>query len=64
MGTIGVLNGDQFRSVVNQYATDEYKALLGNSNTDWQKQIYQTALGFDNSVAISEELRGCLTVCH
>ncbi|WP_407485046.1 SusC/RagA family TonB-linked outer membrane protein [Elizabethkingia miricola] len=58
MGTIGVLNGDQFRSVVSQYATDEYKALLGNSNTDWQKQIYQTALGFDNSVAISGGIKG------
>lgn len=58
MGTIGVLNGDQFRSVVNQFATDEYKKLLGTNNTDWQKQIYQTALGFDNNIALSGGVKG------
>ncbi|MBS1525895.1 MAG: SusC/RagA family TonB-linked outer membrane protein [Bacteroidetes bacterium] len=51
-----VLSAAQFRSYVNANDTTSagiYKQFLGNSNTDWQKQIYRTALGTDNNLSIS-----------
>ena len=49
---IGVLNGDQFRSVVKQkYPSDT--GLLGTANTDWQKQIYQTGVSTDHNFSFS-----------
>jgi iron complex outermembrane receptor protein len=48
----GVLSADQFRSEVKQlYPKDT--ALLGNANTDWQKQIYQTGISTDHNFAFS-----------
>lgn len=53
MGLIDMLSAGQFRDIVKQYATPEYQNLMGNHNTNWQDKIYQTALGFDNTVSIS-----------
>ena len=50
---VDVLTGDEYRAVVNQYATEENKKLLGNADTDWQDQIYRNALSFDNNVSVS-----------
>jgi len=59
------LNGDQFRALVNGIfdgdLTDPAKnlndsitrSLLGASNTNWQKEIYRTAIGHDHNVTIS-----------
>ncbi len=52
-GTLDVLNGDEFRNVVNANAADVYKALLGTGNTNWQEKIYQTAVGLDNNLTLS-----------
>jgi len=41
---VDVLNADQFRTLINEtQGTDP--SLLGDANTDWQDQIYQTAVG-------------------
>jgi iron complex outermembrane receptor protein len=49
---ISVLNGDQFRSEVkSRYPQDT--GLLGKSNTDWQKQIYQTGISTDHNFSFS-----------
>ncbi|WP_292008210.1 SusC/RagA family TonB-linked outer membrane protein [Chryseobacterium sp.] len=58
MGTVDVLNADEFRNFVNTYASDAYKAKLGNANTNWQDQIYQAAWGTDNNVALSGGIKG------
>jgi iron complex outermembrane receptor protein len=58
MGNVDVLNADEFRSFVNTYASDAYKAKLGNSNTNWQDLIYQDAWGTDNNVAFSGGIKG------
>lgn len=50
---LDVMNADQFRTYVNANGTAAQKALLGNANTDWQREIYSTALGFDNTIAVS-----------
>ena len=55
---VSVLNAQQFRDVVNQYATDAQKAVLGSENTDWQSLIYQTAFTTDNNLSISGGIKG------
>jgi TonB-linked SusC/RagA family outer membrane protein len=48
-----VLSASQFRSFVKQYGDTAQIAQLGTANTDWQKQIYQTAISTDDNVSIS-----------
>jgi len=55
---VDVLNGDQVRTVVNALGTADQKAQLGSSNTDWQDQIYQTALASDNNISLSGGVKG------
>jgi iron complex outermembrane receptor protein len=52
---IEVLSAGQIRSIINNYplSNNEFKAMLGTSNTDWQDQIYQPAFGTDNNLTIS-----------
>ena len=53
--TLEVMDGDQFRSyITNLYGTDHdaYRA-LGTANTDWQKEIYKTAVSHDHNVTLS-----------
>jgi len=57
-GQVDVLSGDQYRDLVNR-AIAEGKmpaaraAFLGTANTNWQKEIYQTAWTTDNSVSVT-----------
>ncbi len=57
---VKVLSGDEIRSIVTADAdatgNNSYKNLLGSANTDWQKEIYQSAVGFDNSISASGSL--------
>jgi TonB-linked SusC/RagA family outer membrane protein len=54
-----LLSAAQFRQYVDSLGgglydpSHTYKSLLGNANTDWQKEIYQTALSTDNNLSIS-----------
>lgn len=50
---VDVLNVDEFRSIVNAKGTIAQKSMLGTANTDWQDEIYQTALATDNNLTIS-----------
>jgi iron complex outermembrane receptor protein len=52
-----VLSASQFRNFVNENGTEEQKALMGNANTDWQKQIFQTAITTDNNISLSGSLK-------
>jgi TonB-linked SusC/RagA family outer membrane protein len=50
-----VMSASQFRQFVDSNGTGTYngqpfKTLLGNSNTDWQRQIFQTAVSTDNNL--------------
>ncbi|PVY41385.1 SusC/RagA family TonB-linked outer membrane protein [Pontibacter virosus] len=49
---VNVLSADEFRRVVNEQGTPSQIALLGNANTDWQDQIYQTAYTTDNNLSL------------
>jgi iron complex outermembrane receptor protein len=50
---VDVLSADEFRAVVNAKGTDAQKAALGTANTNWQDEIYQTALSTDNNISLS-----------
>jgi TonB-dependent starch-binding outer membrane protein SusC len=52
---VDVLSADEFRTVFQErYASNEAAlAVLGDANTDWQDQIYQTAVGTDHNMSIS-----------
>lgn len=61
---VKVLNGDEVRAIINADAAksgiNTYKNLLGKANTDWQKLIYQDAIGWDNNLSVSGALAGVL----
>ena len=52
--TVDVLGADEFRSLVNQKHGDNESiiGLLGESNTDWQSEIYNNAFGMDHYLSI------------
>ncbi|MEP6792817.1 MAG: SusC/RagA family TonB-linked outer membrane protein, partial [Saprospiraceae bacterium] len=54
---IDVLNASEYRAAVNDIlpTADSLKItpLLGTANTDWQKEIYQTAIGHDHNLYAS-----------
>jgi iron complex outermembrane receptor protein len=55
MNYVKVLSADQIREIVNTHpkSNNNFRSMLGNENTDWQKQIYQTAFGTDNNLSVS-----------
>jgi len=52
-----VLSGDQFRKLVKSIGTPSQIAVMGSANTDWQKEIYQTAITSDNNLSYSGSMK-------
>jgi len=50
---VDVLPADQFRKFVNENGTQAQASLMGTASTDWQDEIYQTALTSDNNLSVS-----------
>lgn len=50
---VDVLSAQQIRDYVNTNGTDAFKNLLGDANTDWQKEIYHTALTSNNNLSVT-----------
>ncbi len=52
---IDVMTGDEFRSYVAEHYGKESEAYaaLGKANTDWQDEIYRTALSHDHNLTVS-----------
>lgn len=55
---IDVLNGDEFRTLVDSNGTPAQAALLGTENTNWQELIYQDAFAIDNNINFSGGIKG------
>lgn len=55
---VDVLSADQFREIVNANGTPAQIAMLGDANTDWQDEIYQTAIATDNNISLSGGIKG------
>lgn len=51
---LDVMDGDEYRKyVLDMFGADNLPYALGDANTDWQDQIYRTALSHDHNVTIS-----------
>ena len=56
--TIDVMSGDEYREFVKTIfegntRKDNALSLLGNANTDWQEEIYRTALSHDHNITVT-----------
>ncbi|GAA4324611.1 TonB-dependent receptor [Mucilaginibacter gynuensis] len=51
--TIDVFSASEYRDYVTANGTAAQVAKLGDASTDWQKQIYQTAIATDNNLSVS-----------
>lgn len=54
---VDVLSADEFRTVVNENGTAGQQGELGDANTDWQDEIYRTAIISDNDLTFSGGLK-------
>ncbi|EJG00729.1 MULTISPECIES: SusC/RagA family TonB-linked outer membrane protein [Flavobacterium] len=54
--TVDVLSADQFRAFVNEKGSDAQKALMGAASTNWQDEIFHTALTTNNNISVSGAL--------
>ena len=55
---VDMMNGDEFRELVKKVGSAEEIARLGTSNTDWQKEVYKTAIGFDHNFSAMGNIGG------
>ncbi|MEZ4905852.1 MAG: SusC/RagA family TonB-linked outer membrane protein [Spirosomataceae bacterium] len=55
--SVDVLSAEEFRSVLSQRGSAAQKALVGKESTDWQEQIYRTALSSDNNISLTGALK-------
>ncbi len=53
-----VLSASEFRNFVNANGDPAQKALMGAASTDWQDEIYQTAIGNDNNLSVAGGVAG------
>ncbi|MFZ4427377.1 MAG: SusC/RagA family TonB-linked outer membrane protein [Saprospiraceae bacterium] len=53
VNTVDVLSAEAFKKVVNEVGNAQQKALLGTVSTDWQEEIYRTAMVTDNNLSIT-----------
>ena len=51
--TVDALSTTQFRDFVTANGNALQQTLLGSANTNWQNEIYRTAIGSDHNVALS-----------
>jgi iron complex outermembrane receptor protein len=55
VSNLDVLSADEYRSLVAEQFPDSFEpdSLLGDANTNWQDEIYQTAIGQDHYLSFS-----------
>jgi TonB-linked SusC/RagA family outer membrane protein len=50
---VDALSSGQFRDFITAHGSATQQAVVGSANTDWQDEIYRTALGIDQNVSAS-----------
>ena len=58
VSTIDVLNASEFKQAVQATQDTDIIARLGTSDTDWQKEIYDQAIGINSTFSASGDLKG------
>lgn len=56
-GYVNLLSANELRNLVNSTGTPAQIAILGNANTNWQKEIYQLAPTTNTTVGISGNIK-------
>jgi iron complex outermembrane receptor protein len=61
---LDVMKGDEFRALVDELAVtgvsglnEDAKANLGTANTDWQREIFRTAISHDHNLSASGSIK-------
>ena len=52
-----VLNGDEYRALVGKVIGESGVAMLGNANTDWQDEIFRTAVSTSHNLSMTGGLK-------
>ena len=55
---VDVLNSDQFKTLINEVGSPEAIEKLGSSSTNWQKEIYKEAIGFNHDLSAMGNIGG------
>lgn len=50
---VDVMSADQVRNYVTAQGDADFTKKLGTANTNWQKEIYRTAIGNDNNLSVT-----------
>lgn len=57
------MDANEFKGYVSKlYGEGNAPSPFGEANTDWQKEIFQTAVSTDHNVTVSGGLKICLIV--
>ncbi|WP_417443563.1 SusC/RagA family TonB-linked outer membrane protein [Joostella sp.] len=59
---VDVMNADEFSTLINEVGTADEISRLGNSNTDWQREIYDDAFGFEHNLSTTGNIGGFMPV--
>jgi len=59
---VDVLDGNEFRTLVNEVGNDAAIDRLGNANTDWQDLIYTDAFGTEHNLSTTGNIGGFMPV--
>ncbi len=57
--TLDMMDGDEYRNFIKSYYGEDSEAAskLGTANTDWQDEIYQTAISHDHNITVTGGLK-------
>ena len=59
---VDMMDGDQFRDLINTIGSDAAKARLGEANTNWQDEIYTTAVGVEHNFSTTGNIGAFMPV--
>ena len=59
---VDVMNGDQFRALINDIGNENDIARLGDQNTNWQREIYNTAFGSEHNLSATGRIGNFMPV--
>jgi iron complex outermembrane receptor protein len=53
-----VLSGEEFRKLITENGSSQMINLLGDANTDWQKEVFRNAFVTDNNLSLTGGIKG------
>lgn len=56
LGVTDVMSADEYRELILARGNDAQKALIGDANTDWLGEVFQTAFGTDDNISATGKI--------